>query len=235
MFYKMPSNFSLEKAERAQRLLAPRVKVYDDFEKPIKFVGGADVAWRGDLAVGCITVHSYPSLQLLEKCTARVESSFPYISTFLSFREIRPLMAALSKLSIKPTILFVNGQGIAHPRRFGLASHLGVVAKIPTIGVAQRVLYGKPKNPLNEVGYVELIDDASGREEIIGYLYRRNKRFNPICISPGHRVSLETALRLTISCIKEGVKLPIPLHSAHVEARKEAIRIGSLGQNVKRQ
>lgn len=235
MLYKLPSNFSLEKAERAQRLLALRVKAYDDFEKPIKFVGGADVAWRGNLAIGCITVHSYPSLQLLEVRTAKVESSFPYISSFLSFREIRPLIAALSKLSIKPTILFVNGQGIAHPRRFGLASHLGVVAEIPTIGVAQRVLYGRPRSALNEVGYVELIDDTGGREEVIGYLYRGNKRFNPICISLGHRVGLETALRLTILCIKEGVKLPIPLYSAHVEAKREAMGIDSSGRNIKQQ
>jgi len=226
MPYGLPSNFSLERAERAQRLLALKVKTYDDFERPIKAVGGADVAWRGDLAIGCITVHEYPSLSLLEKSTAVVESSFPYIPTFLSFREVRPLMEALLKLKNKPTILFVNGQGVAHPRRLGLASHLGVVADIPTIGVAQKVLCGRPKKPLVDIGHVELIDIVDGREEVIGYLYKSERLFRPICISVGHRVSLETALELTKFCIKRGIKLPLPLHSAHVEASKEAVSLG---------
>ena len=220
------SNFSLERAERAQRLLALKVRAYDDFEGSIRTVGGADVAWRGGLAIGCITVHEYPSLSLLEKSIAVVESSFPYIPTFLSFREVKPLMEALSKLKRRPTILFVNGQGVAHPRRLGLASHLGVVADIPTIGVAQRVLCGRPKSPLVDVGYVELVDYVDGREEVIGYLYKSDKRFRPICISVGHRVSLETSLELTKSCIKRGLKLPFPLYSAHVEANKEANSLG---------
>jgi len=223
MRYQLPKNFSLEKAEHAQRLLALKVKRYDDFQEPIRLVGGADVAWRNGKAIGCITIHEYPSLRLIEKSIAIVESTFPYIPTFLSFREVKPLMAALNKASHRPTILFVNGQGIAHPRRLGLASHLGVVADLPTIGVAQKILYGKPKRPLQEPGYVELIDEQSG--EVIGYLYKSDKRFNPICISIGHRVSLETALKITISCIKEGIKLPIPLYSAHVEATKEAKRL----------
>lgn len=209
----------------AQRLLALKVRTYDDFEKPIKLVGGADVAWRESTAIGCITVHEYPSLRLLERSVSIVKSPFPYIPTFLSFREVKPLMAALLKLSIKPTILFVNGQGVAHPRRLGLASHLGVVADIPTIGITQKVLHGKARRPLTNVGYVELIDDVDGREEVVGYLYRNNEHFRPICISVGHRVSLETALGLTESCIRGGVKLPIPLHSAHVEATKEAAKI----------
>lgn len=219
------SNFSFERAEFAQKLLALKVRMHDDFERPIKLIGGADVAWKGSIAVGCVAVHEYPSLRLLEKSVSIVESSFPYIPTFLSFREVKPLMAALSKLSNKPSILFVNGQGIAHPRRLGLASHLGVVADISTIGVTQKVLCGRARNPLTDVGYVELIDDVEGREEVIGYLYRSNKRFRPICISVGHRVSLKTALELTKSCIRGGVKLPIPLHSAHVEAAKEAAKI----------
>lgn len=225
MMRRLPINFSLERAEYAQKLLALKVKTYDDFEEPIKLVGGADVAWRGDMAIGCVTIHEYPSLRLLEKSTAIIESSFPYIPTFLSFREVKPLMAALSRLLIRPAILFVNGQGVAHPRRLGLASHLGVVADIPTIGVAQKALCGRARSPLTDVGYVELIDNVEGREEVIGYLYKSSKHFRPICISVGHRVSLKTALELTKSCIKGGVKLPIPLHSAHVEATKEAAKI----------
>jgi deoxyribonuclease V len=220
------SNFSFERAERAQRLLALKVKAYDDFERPIRTVGGADVAWRGDLAIGCITIHEYPSLSLLEESVAIVKSSFPYVPTFLSFREVKPLMEALSKLKNRPTILFVNGQGMAHPRRLGLASHLGVVADIPTIGVAQRVLCGRPKRSFADVGCVELVDCVDGREEVIGYLYKSDKRFRPICISVGHRVSLETSLELTKSCTKKGIKLPLPLYSAHVEASKEAANIG---------
>lgn len=226
MVHAIPANFSLERAEYAQKLLALKVKMYDDFERPIKFIGGADVAWRGSIAVGCITVHEYPSLRLVEKSISVVESSFPYIPTFLSFREVKPLMNALLKLSIRPSILFVNGQGVAHPRRLGLASHLGVVADIPTIGVAQKVLCGRARAPLVDVGCVELIDVVEGREEVIGYLYKSHKRFRPICISVGHRVSLKTALDLTRSCIKNGVKLPLPLHSAHVEAAREAAKIG---------
>lgn len=225
MMYGSPANFSFERAEYAQSLLALKVRTYDDFERPVKLIGGADVAWRGCIAVGCITVHEYPSLRLLEKNVSIVESSFPYIPTFLSFREIKPLMAALSRLSIKPTILFVNGQGVAHPRRLGLASHLGVVADIPTIGIAQKVLWGRARVPLIDVGCVELIDNVEGREEVIGYLYKSSKHFRPICISVGHRVSLKTALELTKSCIRSGVKLPIPLHLAHVEATKEAAKI----------
>jgi deoxyribonuclease V len=219
-------NFSFERAEQAQRLLALKVKTYDDFERPVRTVGGADVAWRGRLAIGCITIHEYPSLSLLEKSVAVVESSFPYIPTFLSFREVKPLMEAILRLRKKPTILFVNGQGIAHPRRLGLASHLGVVADIPTIGIAQKVLCGKPKRPLEDVGYVELIDYTDGHEEVIGYLYKSDKRFKPICISVGHRVSLETSLELTKSCMRRGIKLPFPLYSAHVEANEEAMSLG---------
>ncbi|MCS7139121.1 MAG: endonuclease V [Candidatus Nezhaarchaeota archaeon] len=223
MRYKVPEGFSIDRAERAQRMLALKVKIYDDFEKPIRLVGGADVAWRGDYAIGCVTVHEYPSLTIINRSIAVTKSSFPYIPTFLSFREIKPLVAALAGLKVKPTILFVNGQGIAHPRRLGLASHLGLVTAIPTIGVAQKVLYGRPREPLRGIGYVELLDETSG--EVIGYLYRGNERFKPICISVGHKVSLETSLKLTTSCSMREVKLPIPLHTAHLEATKEAKKL----------
>jgi deoxyribonuclease V len=134
---------------------------------------------------------------VVETATVKAEVRFPYIPGLLSFREMRAALAALRRLRIRPDLLLCDGQGIAHPRRFGLASHLGVLAALPAIGVAKSRLIGAHENPASERGnWTPLIDDG----EIIGAVLRTWTAVRPVYVSIGHRVSLETAIRFTLAC-----------------------------------
>jgi len=155
--------------------------------------------------------------RVAEVATASLEESklFPYISGFLSFREIPGYLAALAKLSVQPELLLVDGQGIAHPRGLGIAAHLGVHLDMPAIGVAKTLLYGKPQSDLPpEAGsVVGLVSKARQ----IGWVYRSITRVQPLFISPGHQVGMQEALDFVCS-LPTLTRLPEPLKQAHIEA-----------------
>ncbi|WP_243031746.1 endonuclease V [Thermus altitudinis] len=146
------------------------------------------------------------------------EDLFPYIPGFLSFREAPAYLQALSALPEPPEALLVDGQGIAHPRGLGIASHLGVHLDLPSIGVAKRLLYGRLEGPLPpEAGSAVRLLSSEGRP--LGYAYRSRKGVKPLFVSPGHRVGLEEALAF-VKRLPTRFRLPEPLRLAHLEAGK---------------
>lgn len=173
-----------------------------------EFIAGADVGFEKDGTVtrAAIAILRYPSLELVEYQIARIDTVLPYIPGLLSFREYPALMAAWQKLSLRPDLLMVDGQGIAHPRRFGVASHFGVLVDVPTIGVAKSRLCGEHA-PVGELP--ESRQPLMDHGEQIGVVLQSKKRCNPLYISIGHKVSIDSAIFWVEHCLK-GYRLPEP-------------------------
>jgi len=164
-------------------------------------------------AIGCVVMYRFPEMEELERAYAIRPLEFPYIPGLLSFREIPVLLAALRKLKTVPDLLFCDAQGYAHPRRLGLASHLGVVLDFPTIGCAKSLLIGTHKSLPQKAGsWTPLLDEKAGGERI-GAVVRTRAGVKPIYVSQGHRVSLETAIRLTLA-VTDGYRIPRPTRDA---------------------
>jgi deoxyribonuclease V len=161
-------------------------------------------------AIAAVVVYSYPEMQELEQAYAEVRLGFPYVPGFLSFREIPALLAALKKLPRVPDLLFCDGQGYAHPRRMGLASHLGIVVDRPAIGCAKSILIGTHGALGSEAGaWAPMMDQG----ETIGAALRTRASVKPVYVSQGHRVSLETAVRMTLA-VCCGRRIPQPTRDA---------------------
>ena len=165
---------------------------------------------EANLAIGAVVTFRYPEMIEMERAWAEVRLEFPYVPGFLSFREIPALLAALGRLRVMPDLLFCDGQGFAHPRRMGLATHLGIVLDRPSIGCAKSLLIGKHKEPARRQGRWAPICDA---KETIGAALRTRTDCRPMYISQGHRVSLPTALRL-VSSVCDGTRVPRPTREA---------------------
>ena len=174
-------------------------------------------------AIGCVVVYRFPEMEEVERASAVVPLQFPYIPGLLSFREIPALLAALRKLRRLPDLLFCDGQGYAHPRRFGLACHLGVLLDRATIGCAKSLLVGTHGELGEEAGsWVPLVDERAEGERI-GAVVRTRKGVRPIYVSQGHRVSLQTAVRLTLQ-VADGVRIPRPTRTADAFASERKQR-----------
>ena len=174
-------------------------------------------------AIGCVVVYRFPEMEEVERASAVVPLQFPYIPGLLSFREIPALLAALRKLRRLPDLLFCDGQGYAHPRRFGLACHLGVLLDRATIGCAKSLLVGTHGELGEEAGgWVPLVDEKAEGERI-GAVVRTRKGVRPIYVSQGHRVSLQTAVRLTLQ-VADGVRIPRPTRTADAFASERKQR-----------
>lgn len=209
---------SVAEACATQKEMAACVRTIDDFPKPIQNIAGMDVSNnRFDpqkmLYAAAITL-SYPCLTPIQTITEANRQTIPYIPGLLGFREAPILHDAYHQL-LTPDLIMVDGHGISHPRGLGIASHLGVLLDIPTIGVAKTILVGTPAGPLAEEAgsTVPLV----WKEKEIGVLLRTKKRCSPLIISVGHKVSLSTAIKLVMSCLK-GYRLPEPTHLAHLAA-----------------
>lgn len=164
-------------------------------------------------AIGCVVMYRFPEMEEVARAYAVEPLTFPYIPGLLSFREIPVLLAALDKLGEVPDLLFCDGHGFAHPRRFGIASHLGVLLDRPSIGCAKSILIGTAGALSNAAGsWVELVDAKAGRERI-GAAVRTRNGVRPVYVSQGHRVSLETAIKLTLR-VASGYRIPRPTRDA---------------------
>jgi deoxyribonuclease V len=209
---------SLDEAILIQKKLAEQISAEDDFDPP-NFFGGMDVSNNlfdpKQMIYATSLILDAKTLSVIEHKSAFEKQEFPYITGFLGFREAPALIHALQSLSQKPDLLFVDGQGIAHPRGLGIASHIGVLANIPTIGVAKTILVGKPQKELgSQVGdYVFLF----AKEKKVGVLLRTKRNCKPLVISIGHRISLSTAIEYVLKCSK-GYRLPEPTRQAHLAA-----------------
>jgi deoxyribonuclease V len=204
---------SVDEAKALQARLAGLVERSDRLPTTIGRVTGADVAYetRGNRLYAAIVTLDFETLSILETATHEDSACFPYISGLFSFREIPPLVRALTKLTRAPDLLICDGQGLAHPRRFGLACHLGVLFDIPTIGCAKSCLIGHYHSLGDRRGDYSLL---THKGETIGAVLRTQDRTKPAFVSIGHRVSLATAcaciLRLT-----PFFQLPEPIRQAN--------------------
>jgi len=199
-----PTTF--EEAQALQQRLRTQIIAYDDLGE-VRSVAGVDAGYETASAAGtdpdttlaraAIVVLSYPTLQPLDYTVARRPTTFPYVPGFLSFREAPAVIVALADLRVRPDLLICDGQGIAHPRRFGIACHIGLLSGIPSIGCAKSRLIGHHGPVPDERGaYVPLIH----KREQIGVALRTRPGTKPLYISVGHRISLETAINYVMSC-----------------------------------
>ena len=202
-------------ARDLQRRLAAQVSGNNEITAP-HFIAGVDISVdrvRG-VATGAVVVLSYPGLGLVETQLVQGSLDFPYIPGLLSFRESPLTLAAYESLTITPDLILVDGQGVAHPRRFGLASHLGLFWDKPTIGCAKSLLCGSHEPPGIESGsYADIID----RGEVIGAALRTRDGVTPVYVSVGHKVDLPAAIQWVLNCCR-GYRLPEPTRLAHLAA-----------------
>ncbi|MGD9142876.1 MAG: deoxyribonuclease V [Dehalococcoidia bacterium] len=191
-------------------------QVSRDGEVNPRFIAGVDVSInrRAETGTGAVVVLSWPELDVVEIQVVTDKIPFPYVPGLLSFREIPLLLPAFGKLSIIPDLCIVDGQGIAHPRRMGLAAHLGLFLDIPTVGCAKSRLCGHHEEPgINAGNHTELRD----REEVIGSVVRTRDRVKPVYVSIGHKIGLPSAIKWVLNCCRD-YRLPEPTRLAHQAA-----------------
>lgn len=202
-------------AKEIQKDLAGRIIKKGLIEK-VEYIAGMDISVGRDRqqATAAIVVLKYPELEKVAISIERGDLSLPYIPGLLSFREAPLLLEAALKLSIEPDLIMVDGQGIAHPRRIGLASHIGLLVDRPTIGCAKTLLCGNYHQPGGEPGsYSKIIDSG----EVIGAALRTRERVKPVFVSIGHMIGLSEAVEWTLNTCR-GYRLPEPVRLAHIEA-----------------
>jgi len=195
-----------------QQQLRSQVITVDQLEV-IQHVAGVDVGFEdsGKITRAAVAVLSWPDLQLQEQAIARRPTTFPYIPGLLSFREVPAVLDALTQLRISPNLLLCDGQGIAHPRQFGIACHLGVLVDIPAIGVAKSILVGRHTEVPEERGsWCPLVH----RQQTVGAALRTRPKTKPLYISTGHRISLATAIDYVMGCTTR-YRLPETTRWAH--------------------
>jgi deoxyribonuclease V len=203
---------------REQARLAKRVVRHDDLGD-VKTLGGCDVAYDGDVAYASVVVLDAETMDFVEACGAVSPAPFPYIPTYLGYRELPAVAACLKRLETRPSVLLVDGHGVMHPRRFGVASFLGVKLNLPAVGVAKRPLAGEVRGELQGSG-----DAAPVREgdELLGYALLAGRSRRPIFVSTGHRVGPDTALALVRRACRS--RIPEPLRWAHRLAKEHKER-----------
>lgn len=184
---------------KRQKQLAERVVLEDHLPETLRYVAGTDVAFpnKGQMTRAAIVVLDYPGLKVVEHSVLEQPTDFPYIPGFLSFREVPALLRAFEKLRTAPDLVLCDGQGIAHPRRFGLACHFGIETGLPTIGVAKSRLTGSYTEPGKQRGEKSALMDKG---EQIGTVLRTRDNVKPLFISAGHRVTLSAAVARVLDC-----------------------------------
>jgi len=205
-------NLTYSQAVEMQNQLRKRLVLEDCFGE-IRCVAGVDVGFEeeGSITRAAVSLLDFPSLRPVENALFRCATRFPYIPGLLSFRELPAVLEALDTLQNMPDLFLCDGQGYAHPRRLGIASHLGILTGIPSIGVAKSRLIGRYVEPPNEKGSWSPLRDA---DEIIGAVLRTRKGVSPLFISPGHLISLETSIQFVMACVTR-FRLPETTRAAH--------------------
>ncbi len=190
----------------------------------IKVIAGADVSYSSDetYAYASVVILKFPELKLIEKLTIskKVEWYFPYIPGLLSFREAPFLLEVFKKIRKIPQVILFDGQGIAHPKYLGLATHLGIILDKPTIGCAKSLLYGEYEEPVNLKGAYTFLKRENG--ELIGTVLRTRKEVKPVFVSCGYKIDLMLAIDIVLKCCSK-YRIPDPLRLAHRETRKAKI------------
>ncbi len=192
-------NLSPQEAVELQKQLAYEVIAQDDFSEPIETVAGIDLGYdsKSDTCRAVVVVLDFPSLELIESAEAILPIQFPYVPGLLSFRETPVAVKALEKLEITPDLILCDGQGLAHPRSFGIACHIGLIADVPAIGVAKSLLIGK----FGDLGETRgSTADLIHKNQTVGVALRTKDKVQPVYVSAGHRISLETSIKYVLQC-----------------------------------
>jgi deoxyribonuclease V len=206
-----------QQAMEIQRSLAGKVLQHNGIIAP-HLIAGLDVSVNKlDEATAVAVVLSYPELKLVEIAKARGKIEFPYVPGLLSFREVPLTLQACEKLNSEPDLVMVDGQGIAHPRRIGLASHLGLFLNVPTIGCAKSHLYGNFEPPDPEFGSTSKLIGDKG--DTIGVALRTKANAKPLFVSIGHKIDLSSAVHWVLQCC-QGYRLPEPTRRAHLASKE---------------
>lgn len=217
--YRHAWNVSPTEAVALQQQLAGEV-IYD---RPlsldtVRYIAGVDVSVKNDESQAAVVVLAYPELTIVETVLARQPTPFPYIPGLLSFREGPALVEAFEKLQQVPDVFIFDGMGRAHPRRMGIAAHLGLWLNKPTIGCGKTHLIGSYDEPAPEKGAASPL---THRKEVIGVVLRTRDRVKPVYISPGNLLDLPSAIAITLACTTK-YRLPDPIRAAHHAAGKFA-------------
>ncbi len=209
LFKNFKSSRILEKMRKEQEILAAKVSLEDGFNAS-RLIGGVDVAYDGNNAYAACVVLDAEKMGLVEERRLSGKVSFPYVSTYLSYRELPMIKKIYSKLKNKPDVLMVDGNGILHPRRIGIASHVGIELDIPTIGVAKRLLLGRLGKVPEKIGdFASIIHKG----KVVGMALKTTKSDNYVYVSPGHKVSMKSALELSKKLCYH--RLPETIRRAH--------------------
>lgn len=218
-------NLSCSQAIDLQKRLASKVQ-FIPLKKPPKLIAGLDCAFtkNGQKIIAAAVVVKLPDFELIETTTALRKVTFPYIPGLLSFREAPTCIAAVEKLKKQPDLFLIDGQGIAHPRRLGLAAHLGLFFDKPTIGCAKSRLTGYFKDPPPEKGAYTLLKDKKSSkldtsDEVIGAVVRSRSNVEPLFVSVGNKCLLKDAIKITLDCAIK-YRLPEPTRLAHQTVSK---------------
>jgi deoxyribonuclease V len=205
-----PWDLTPAQAIALQRDLAPRTRLQEP-SPTIQSVAGIDVGVKGDQARAAVVVLSFPGLEVLERVCVERAISFPYVPGLLSFREAPAILETLARMHIVPDVLIFDGQGYAHPRRLGIATHVGILLDHPTIGCAKSRLWGTYTEPAPERGDYTWLRDG---DEVIGAVVRTRTRVKPVFVSVGHKMNLASAVEVVLRC-GAGYRLPEPTRWAH--------------------
>jgi len=204
-----------EELKKEQLKLAQKIVLRDDFTT-VKTVGGAECVQHGDEIVACVVVCEYPSMNLKEKKVYTLHNPFPYRHWFEAYRELPAIVEAFNMLDEEPDILIVKGNGILHPRKIGIASHVGLILNKPTIGISEKCLLGTVEN-----GKV-LLDG-----NVVGFEIKTREHALPLYVSPGNLISLGSVLTIMPHTIQFPHKMPEPLHIARKVAKKKTKERGT--------
>ncbi|HEY9259379.1 deoxyribonuclease V [Chitinophaga sp.] len=207
------NGLTVPEATRIQREMQTQVQTIP-YTGPVNYVAGADISFNkfSTTVYAGIVLLKFPSLTPVGYSLVKKEVLFPYVPGFLAFREVPALLDAWEQLPIKPDILVVDGHGIAHPRRMGIAAHFGVLTNQPAIGSAKKKLYGNYEEPGPEKGSHSPLTDKQGY--LLGEVLRSKNKVKPIFVSPGHRIDVPGSLEILQQCI-QGYRLPEPTRLAH--------------------
>ena len=213
------SILNFKRAKIVQEELAKYVILKDDITYPPKFVAGLDISYKGGKAVACCVILDYKTLNIVEVRLVKENIVIPYVPTFLAYRELPYYVYLCYDFKDRnDVVVLVDGHGLAHPRKMGIACHLGVTLNIPTIGVAKKILTGKIVS-IKSKRYLQLKDGT------LAAVIVERKTYSPLYVSPGHRVSLETAEKIVLKTLTSEYRLPKPIQLAHNFSKIESRRL----------
>jgi len=177
----------------------------------VKIVAGVDVSVRDNVSTAAVVALSFPDLRVLETVTASIPTPFPYVTGLLTFREGEAILAAHAKLKAQPDAYLFDGMGRIHPRRIGVASHMGLWLDKPTVGVGKTHLLGRYADPALDRGAASPLTDGG---EVLGVVLRTRAQVKPVYVSSGHHIDLDSAIALVLACTTR-YRLPDPIRAAH--------------------